>query len=523
MASLKQGAEVSKGSELPRPLSDRIPPVYVAGLAASIALWLLAVRTPLWLDETVSFWQIHGGFSQIGSRQGLSFAAYSYILWFATKLFGTSEIALRIPSILAMLGALYLLYRAAWELFGREAALIAAILFSLHPIVAFAAIDARPYAFGALAINGAVFLLIRYRRDRSSVLAALFGVASSLVVYFHFLFTVLLPGLAGCFVLATGGDLRARLRQTGICLAAFAVAFLPVVPGLRYMFRTGGTHVFDEAPPIAELGQTLAPSPFFWVFLAVAILAAAARRIDWNSPLNRWTLGLCALTGLAPILILYDVSVLTPLHVFVARYRMSGMAGTALFWALLVSRINSRQLRGIFCAGCVLAGVYHQVTTPDAGKHGYTWKYALEFVNKNTSADGAPVLICSDLPEADHMPMPTGTAVKDSTLFAPLSYYPLNGTVVPLPRALTPEAIRLGTEFLRDAARKQQRFLAMAYWPSYPTLTWLTQQASGTHEFHILAQSDRIAVAEFVPRKQAGDRTGHVSNSVDVPSPTSRW
>ena len=38
----------------------------------------------------------------------------------------------------------------------------------------------------------------------------------------------------------------------------------------------------------------------------------------------------------------------------------------------------------------------------------YSWKYALEFVEKNASADNAPVLICSDIPEADHMPMPRG-------------------------------------------------------------------------------------------------------------------
>src|SRR5690349_3507049 len=115
------------------------------------------------------------------------------------------------------------------------------------------------------------------------------------------------------------------------------------------------------------------------------------------------------------------------------------------------------------------------------------------------------------------MAMPTSAAVKDSTLFAPLSYYPLNGVAVPLPRALTPEAIRRGTEFLGAAAQTQQRLLAMAYTPSSPTLTWLTQHASGTHEFRILGQSDRIVVIEFVPRKQVGDPARHVSNRVGAP------
>src|SRR5581483_8938019 len=139
---LEQAAGTQKASEV----FQRFPKwmlgaIYATILAVAIAIWLVAVRAPLWLDETVSYWQIHRGFSQIASRQGLSFGAYSYLLWCASKLFGTSEVSLRIPSILAMLGAVYLLYRAARELFDDEIAVIAAVVFCLHPVVAFAAID----------------------------------------------------------------------------------------------------------------------------------------------------------------------------------------------------------------------------------------------------------------------------------------------------------------------------------------------------------------------------------------------
>ena len=69
----------------------------------------------------------------------------------------------------------------------------------------------------------------------------------------------------------------------------------------------------------------------------------------------------------------------------------------------------------------VLASVAYLYSTSPASKmHGYSWKYALAVAEKNASADDAPVLICSDLPEADHKPMPIGDAVKDDALsFAP--------------------------------------------------------------------------------------------------------
>jgi 4-amino-4-deoxy-L-arabinose transferase-like glycosyltransferase len=135
--------------------------IYVLALAASISTWFIAIRAPLWLDEVASYFQINAGFSGIWSRQfvGPSFAAYSYILWLSTKLIGTSEIALRVPSVVAMLGAVYLLYLAAREIFERDIAIIAAVVFCLHPIVVFASIDIRPYAFGALATNAAILVI----------------------------------------------------------------------------------------------------------------------------------------------------------------------------------------------------------------------------------------------------------------------------------------------------------------------------------------------------------------------------
>ena len=71
--------------------------------------------------------------------------------------------------------------------------------------------------------------------------------------------------------------------------------------------------------------------------------------------------------------------------------------------------------------------------------HGYSLKYALEFADANAAQDGSPLVICSDLPEADFQSMPTGPA-SESVLFAPLSYYKVRAAVVPMPRALNEQA-----------------------------------------------------------------------------------
>jgi Dolichyl-phosphate-mannose-protein mannosyltransferase len=477
--------------------------IYTLALGLSISVWFLAIRAPLWLDETISLFIVKHGFSQILSRQGWpGVPAYPYILCLWIKVVGTGEIALRSSSIAAMLGAAYLLYRAARELFVRDVAIIAAIVFCLHPVVVAEAMDIRPYAFAALAINASIFVLVRLRHSGSVWLAALFAFLAVSIVYFQFLFAVALPPLALCFFSRKINDRKAYWRQICVALVVFVIAFLLVIPGMRYMFHSSGVHVFDVAPTFADLARALGQKRQLIVLAAVGLLAAATRRLDIRKPFARWPVLLCLSLALLPILLLWGVSTATSIHIFVARYRLVAVPGIALCWALAMSRIDSRSLRALFCIVFVAMSAYIYYRSPTARQHDYSWKYALEFAQKNASHDNAPVVICSDLPESDHSAMPTGAAIKDSALFAPLTYYPLSVPVVPLPRALNDEAKRLGAQFLREAAQRHQRFLAVAYEASYETIDWLQDTASETYDVRELGIFDKVEVVEFIPEKK---------------------
>jgi hypothetical protein len=477
--------------------------IYALALAVSLSLWFIAIRAPLWLDETVSIYLIQGGFAGIMSRQVWPDApTYSCLLWLWTKAMGMGEIALRISSVLPMLVAVYLLYRAARELFDRDVALIAAMVFCLHPIIIFAAIDVRPYAFAALAINASILALVRLRHNQSNWLAALFGLSAACIVQFQLLFAAVLPALAVCFVVAKIGDRKTLWRQLGVALAVFAFAFLPVIPRLQYMVHTSGTHVFSPAPRLLELGSTLTLKGLAAMFVVGVLITAASRRLALRSHAEGWTILLCTSLALVPIFLLYGLSVGTSIHVFVPRYRLVAVPGIALCWALVASWIDSRALRLLACTTIVAATAFIYWTTPFLRQHQYSWKYALEFVEKNASVGDAPVLICSDIPEADHMAMPVGSAIMESGILPPLSYYKLSVPVTPLPRALNDEAMRDGSRFLRQAARRHQRFLAMAFAQSYDTLGWLAKTAAGTFDVRELGQFDGVKVLEFKPRMQ---------------------
>lgn len=480
--------------------------IYALALAASISVWFIAIHAPLRQDETGTYWKIAAGFSRIWSRQELDFPSYTYILWLSTKILGIGEIALRIPSILAMLGAVWLLYLAARELFSRELSLLATVIFCLNPIVIFESIDIRPYAFAVLTTNAAILVVLRLRRSDSNWLAALFGFLTAVIVSFHYLFAAVLPGLLVCFFIVKAKDRRNRLRQCVIALAAFVMAFLPLLGGIDYLFRTSGTHVYEAPPQVGDLILTVAPGLLGFVFASVALIGAlmAAFRRGAHVPQGHdkgLSIAVGASLGLIPLFILYGISVATPIHMFRSYHRLEAIPGIVLCWVWLIERcIHTQRLRLLFCVVLVAGTAFQLYRSPAARQHFFSRAYALKAAEKNASVDNAPVLICSGFVESKYVPMPPNSAsAKDSKLFAPLSYYKLTVPVVPLPWGLNDEAKRIGSQFLTQAAQKHQRFLAVASDPSYETLDWLSQQASPNYSVRNLGTFDTVKVFEFDP------------------------
>lgn len=499
--------------------------IYAIALAVSITIWLLPIHAPLFLDETGAYWQISAGLSHIWARQYITFPAYSYILWLFSKILGTSETALRIPSFLAMLGAAYLFYRIARELFDRDTAFLATILFCIHPIVIFASTYIRPYAFAVLATNAAILVLLKLRHSQSNRLAALFGFLSASVLWFHYLFGAILPALVLCFFVLKADNRKTMWRQFGIALGAFTLACLPMIPGLRFLFGTAATHASELPPKLNDFIQTFGPGwlPFFVgaFLLALVVALITSRKSDTSSRLEGRQILICLSLALIPILILYGLSAETSIRVFAVRYRLVAVPGIALCWGLIIKRYLFRPIGLLFVAAIVVVTSFIYIGAPNATHPQRTWKYAMAVVEKNAAPDNAPVLISSDYIEAEYAVMPTGSAeIKNSRFFTPLSYYHLSVPVVGLPITLDKQAIRIGSQFLAKATSKRQRFLAVQneQLGSYQLLDWLKKQASASYSVRNLGIYDKIEILEFDPRTPATPPAAHASDQPPQPS-----
>jgi len=478
--------------------------LYPLSLLASLSIWFLAIRAPLWLDETLAYWQVSGGFAKVWTRSALmpSSIGYLYTLWLAKSILGSSEIALKIPSTLAMLGAVYFLFRAARVLFDQETAFLASIFFALTYNVVFAATDARPYAFALLATNLATFAFVRWMTGHEMRQAILFGIAAAGILYFHYLFAAILPAFALYYLAVRHRSIRADLRQLAAVLGIFTLGVLPLIFRIVSLYQTKGTHIVQEVhhPVLATL-NTLAPLQTLIGFGAMVFLAALVRRVKLPGR-DCFPSGLlCLLLALIPAAVLFSVDAVASTHLVIPRYLTIVAPGSALTWALLTSRIDSRFLRQVFCVGLVGLTVFQCFRSPISREHELNFKQAHAFVNANVGNDNdkVPVLVCSAFIESNFEPMPADRS-SENALLSQIDYYPISAPVVMLPMDLNDEAIRIARQTVLTAAGKGQRFFMVAGPTSYPTAKWLANYSRGAFTARLLREFDKeIMVVEFQP------------------------
>jgi Dolichyl-phosphate-mannose-protein mannosyltransferase len=251
--------------------------IYPVALLALLSIWLFALRAPLWLDETLAYWQISDGFWKIWGRseQMPSSIGYLYTLWVAKSVLGGHEIALKIPSTLAMLGAVYFLFRIAREFVDQENAFLICVLFCVEPDVAHAATDALPYAFALLTTHLAIFAFIRWMMGQQMNQAILFGIASAGILYFSFdyLFGAILPAFAIYYLVVRRRSIVADRRQLAAVLTSFTLLALPVVFRVVDLYRTSATPAVQAWPAAGITLNTLVSLPVLIGFVLTAFVA----------------------------------------------------------------------------------------------------------------------------------------------------------------------------------------------------------------------------------------------------------
>ena len=258
-----------------------------AGLRAAVPLGMflaiactylyIAGSRGLWLDEYGTAWVVGGSSGDVSRRvyqfQGQS-PLYYYAPWLSVQLFGISELALRLPSLLFVLFASVLTACAASEWHGRRAGLQAGIFAWCLPPVLNAAFGARPYS---LALVGCACAWLGYARavDGKRWGRVLFVIGGALLFWAHYLLTVFLVGFFAAHVLIRTLRARYGLFSFGVDSGLILLLCLPGLVHLHDLWRRRG-----------DLDWMPAPDNLAWIpLLLPAFLTLVLARVFGSPPI----------------------------------------------------------------------------------------------------------------------------------------------------------------------------------------------------------------------------------------------
>jgi mannosyltransferase len=209
------------------------PPAFVALATLAVTLWKIQVPS-FWRDEGATQAATQRSFADLIAMLGrvdVVHGAYYVLMWPEVRLAGDSELALRLPSALAMAAAAALITVTGRRLVSRRAGLAAGLTFAALPAVSWFAQDARPFALETAAGAAASYFLVRLAGDDGRRRWACLYAASLAAVGLANVFGLLLiPAHAATLAAWRGQQPRQAVRRRWLlAVTTTCLALLPLI------------------------------------------------------------------------------------------------------------------------------------------------------------------------------------------------------------------------------------------------------------------------------------------------------
>lgn len=215
-------------------LSRYLPKSLLIALLIHLALVLMTLNQSLWLDEAITANVAQNGIYNYLSQFALSDfhpPLHYFITAFSIQLFGASDLAVRIPSIIFSLATIIVIYFITLRVRPKSAD-ISAMLLATAPLGVYYAIEARMYTQGmffvSLSILSFLYLVNKHKSARvNRVFSILFVLSLALAYMTHYLTLLIIP----IFLLSVP---RKFLKQL---LIPLGFSFTPLLLWLPYFMQ----------------------------------------------------------------------------------------------------------------------------------------------------------------------------------------------------------------------------------------------------------------------------------------------
>jgi uncharacterized membrane protein len=345
----------------------------VLALAAALRLINLNGR-PLWYDE--AFAVLYAGrsvsemlYGTLTRVQGVAADVHPLFYYFSLhewmRLFGSSPVAVRMPSVLLGVGTVFAAWGLARELFDEHVARMAAFFAASSPFLIAYSQETRMYALLGFWSTCSVWAFVRAAQAGSWRAWAAFVICGVLALYSHNLGFLTFAAL-GLFVImravlpltVLGGrrdrnepemrqrwDLVGRTAIAGPCMLLLFTPWLVLVPGqfgkieqaywvtrpdLKALVQTLIVFAFDFENAIFP-PKLIVPSLFGAVLLLAVVIINVIRGQAANARRHRFGVWLLASLALVPVLTLFLISQWRPVYI------IRGLLPAAIFYTILAA------------------------------------------------------------------------------------------------------------------------------------------------------------------------------------------
>lgn len=339
-----------------------LPTYFVLALFCLFGAWLRLTalnRQSLWFDEAdvvVRAQQSLGAVLHTFVRQGENGPLYNLLLHFWTEFLGSNERWVRLPSALAGVASIPVIYLVGARTLGRRVGLLAAGLLAISPYHDWYSQEAKMYAIAVLLTLVSTLCFIEALTRNRRIWWAAYVVATTLGFYFHVTTVLIFVGQCAFFIV-TWRRWPGRHKRWLVSVALLTLPYLPiaiwaakVVLGQAVMWQSKVSlvdiakitatkfAVNRDTPLIEQRGTWLYGMLALVGLLGVGLLGWGERSADqrWG---RRWALLLAVLAAL-PAVGLYLLTFRQPL--FNDRYLIMSLPAYLLLVAAGVRVLERR-------------------------------------------------------------------------------------------------------------------------------------------------------------------------------------
>ena len=204
-------------------------------LLLALILRLINLNQSLWLDEAVQAITAKGSFTYIFLEIVGDFhpPLYHFLMHYWVLIFGSSEIALRMPSVLFGVGTVGIVYLITKKITDSKiCSIIAALFLATAPFHIYYSQEARMYSMGTFFMAVSFYYFLRILKDDKGALKVIFFIATLAALYTDY--------YAWLGILAQVIYLLIKKKfKFGIWYLLFVICYSPWLPMFLTQIKTG--------------------------------------------------------------------------------------------------------------------------------------------------------------------------------------------------------------------------------------------------------------------------------------------